>query len=159
MKKCIKCKKLIPSKIKIDGKTRRTSRSRKMCYDCSPHKTRRTTSDKNIGPVKCRVCGKIKSPSEFSGRRYVCKKCRTAYVVERRRKVKRRAVEYLGNKCSKCGNSYPDSVYDFHHIDPSRKEETLSYLLRCGKWENIKKELKKCILVCANCHRIIHNNQ
>jgi predicted HNH restriction endonuclease len=47
-------------------------------------------------------------------------------------------------------------VYDFHHIDPSIKEEGIGTLINKG-WKRLEAELKKCIVLCSNCHRIEHN--
>lgn len=45
---------------------------------------------------------------------------------------------------------------DFHHIDESTKEFELSQRDLTRNWEKIVAEAKKCLLVCANCHREIH---
>ncbi len=45
---------------------------------------------------------------------------------------------------------------DFHHIDPNKKEYSPSYLMNLSI-ENAQKELKKCVLVCKNCHGEIHS--
>ena len=69
---------------------------------------------------------------------------------------KARAVEYLGGKCKHCELVTEKlCVYDFHHIDMEGKEADPGSLLHYS-WERIKKELDKCILLCANCHRIEH---
>jgi predicted HNH restriction endonuclease len=44
---------------------------------------------------------------------------------------------------------------EFHHTDPSKKEEAISEICFKG-WERVKKELKKCVLLCSNCHRSLH---
>lgn len=44
---------------------------------------------------------------------------------------------------------------DFHHIDPNEKDFTISKHRGKSK-ENLLKEIKKCVCVCANCHRKIH---
>jgi hypothetical protein len=62
-------------------------------------------------------------------------------------------LEEFGDFCKECGKQYPWYVYDFHHVDPSRKESRIE--LGYG-WESIQDELRKCVLVCANCHREIH---
>ena len=58
-------------------------------------------------------------------------------------------------KCSVCGENHP-SCLEFHHIDPTKK----SYTIRDIKYSKIKLdvELKKCIVLCTNCHRKFHNN-
>lgn len=75
---------------------------------------------------------------------------------KKRHSHKLKAIEYLGGKCSSCGlaSEHPE-VYDFHHLDPSVKEKDPGMLMHCS-WERLQKELDKCVLLCANCHRIAH---
>lgn len=47
---------------------------------------------------------------------------------------------------------------DYHHIDPNTKTYEISYLVACKSWSKIPEELKKCELVCTNCHRKLHKN-
>lgn len=68
--------------------------------------------------------------------------------------AKQKAVEYLGNCCFDCKKQYPLSVYDFHHLDPKEKEFHIGDKRTWG--ESLQKELAKCVLLCANCHRIRH---
>jgi len=68
------------------------------------------------------------------------------------------AIQYKGGKCQKCGYSKCIGALDFHHIDPSTKEAGWEQMRKMSK-ENMIKELDKCILVCANCHREIHYTQ
>jgi hypothetical protein len=75
---------------------------------------------------------------------------------ERRVGNKLKAIEYLGGKCFHCGIvSEHRSIYDFHHLDKTTKEADPGSLLH-HSWTRIQKELDKCILLCANCHRIEH---
>lgn len=76
-----------------------------------------------------------------------------------RKEVKQQAMRALGDKCQVCGGTFPISVYDFHHINPNEKDFTFSSFQFNGPsaWESIRDEIKKCALVCANCHRILHN--
>ena len=72
-----------------------------------------------------------------------------------RRKLKEKLVEYKGGKCEICGYDKCIAALDFHHLDPNEKE----YAICNGDYksfEKVKKEVDKCILVCANCHREIH---
>lgn len=58
------------------------------------------------------------------------------------------------SKCAICGDSrwY---VLDFHHV--REKDFTISQKIKEGcSLETIKKEIEKCIILCANCHREIH---
>lgn len=73
-----------------------------------------------------------------------------------RRLIKQKAVEYKGSECYICKKHFPNSVYDFHHLDPQQKDFSLGEKNSTVKWEKVIIELDKCILVCANCHRLIH---
>lgn len=66
-----------------------------------------------------------------------------------------KALEYKGSKCQLCGYSKCKSSLHFHHVDPSQKNFEISGNWGLS-WDNIRKELDKCILVCANCHGEIH---
>ena len=68
---------------------------------------------------------------------------------------KRRAVESFGGKCCLCGYNKCINALEFHHVD-GKKENPPSYVIGRWSWERAKKELEKCILVCANCHREAH---
>ena len=74
----------------------------------------------------------------------------------RTQRHKQKAVEYLGGHCAHCKGVFPLAVYDFHHVNPNEKEGLLSKILWYS-WTKIQIELDKCILLCANCHRIEHN--
>lgn len=68
---------------------------------------------------------------------------------------------YKGGKCSECGFVASEdtiAAFDFHHINPLEKEYTPSDMLMLKK-EKVFKELDKCILLCSNCHRILHHRQ
>lgn len=76
---------------------------------------------------------------------------------EKGRANKLKAIEYKGGKCMDCNNVFPACCYDFHHIDPKIKDSGIARIM--GRdFENIKLELDKCVLLCANCHRIRHFN-
>lgn len=105
--------------------------------------------------VKC----KIEKPfNEFykrkSKRTYsYCKPCFNSYCVERWRKKKIRAIEYMGGKCIDCKRQYPYPVYDFHHLYDKDYDWSK---LRLRAWTTIITELDKCVLLCSNCHRMRH---
>ena len=71
-----------------------------------------------------------------------------------RREVKRKLIEYKGGKCQICGYNRCQEALEFHHLDPSQKDFTISGGTK--SFESLKPEVDKCILVCANCHREIH---
>ena len=82
------------------------------------------------------------------------------YIKQKQRESKRlrkvKAIEYLGGKCNTCNNSYHPAIFEFHHLDPSTKEKDPSKMLSLS-WERLSAELDKCLLLCANCHRLIHH--
>lgn len=77
-------------------------------------------------------------------------------VVFYRRRCKLALIEYKGGKCERCGFDKPiPSCYDFHHVDPSIKEFTISHSSK--SLDVLKKEVDKCQLLCKNCHAEIHD--
>jgi len=73
-------------------------------------------------------------------------------VAKRRRKIKLMAINYKGGRCQICGyDKYPGAL-DLHHIN-GQKSFGIADKGYTRSWEKTKKELDKCILVCANCHR------
>ena len=71
--------------------------------------------------------------------------------------IKVKAVEYKGGCCEKCGYNKYVGALEFHHLDPTQKDFAIGSKGYTRSWEKVKKELDKCILVCANCHREIHS--
>lgn len=124
----------------------------------------------------CKVCETVKVLEEFSnnpqcnfGKTHTCKECvcnrsRKHYLEntekklvlanERNRRLKDKAIKFMGGKCTDCEGKFHRCVYDFHHTD-GMKEMNPSYALTM-KWERAVKELEKCVLLCANCHRMRH---
>ena len=74
-------------------------------------------------------------------------------VAKRRRKIKEMSIAYKGGKCQICGYSKYGGALDLHHVNPDTKEFGIADKGYTRSWERIQKELDKCILVCANCHR------
>lgn len=64
--------------------------------------------------------------------------------------------EKRGGKCIRCGYDKCLKALEFHHIDPSQKEFTISNAN--FRLKEASEEIKKCILICANCHRELHDN-
>lgn len=69
-------------------------------------------------------------------------------------KIKKEAVKLLG-KCERCGYNNCMAAFDFHH-ERGIKEENVQFFIENGSRQKTLKEIKKCILLCANCHREIH---
>src|SRR3989344_5619954 len=77
-------------------------------------------------------------------------------VAKRRKQIKIMAVKHMGGKCVKCGYSKYPEVLEFHHKNPSTKEFNLVLNGLTRSWERTRKEIEKCDLLCANCHREKH---
>lgn len=82
------------------------------------------------------------------------------YENQKLRGLKRKyeAVLVRGGKCERCGYDKNMSALDFHHINPDEKEFEIDIRKFSNtNLEDLQKEIDKCILLCANCHREEHN--
>lgn len=74
-----------------------------------------------------------------------------------RNKTKERIVLSMGSRCQICGYKKCNDALELHHIDPTKKELSFGRIRANPiSIQKIVEELKKCILVCSNCHREIH---
>lgn len=81
--------------------------------------------------------------------------CAAHFKNERYYAIKSSIIKSMGGRCERCLNSYHISVYDFHHI--SSKDKSPSEMIANSSFKKIAKELSKCMLLCANCHRLEHH--
>jgi hypothetical protein len=125
----------------------------------------------NVDPIKAnnthKKCSKCKNLFEFnkdnfyvtpSGRIYSwCAGCVEEGAVARRRARKLECLNYLGGKCIVCNYDKYQGALEFHHIDSSIKDFAIAdyYYNQFGA-ERLQQEIAKCIILCANCHRILH---
>jgi 5-methylcytosine-specific restriction endonuclease McrA len=58
-------------------------------------------------------------------------------------------------KCTICGFNHPAAL-DFHHEDPTKKEGNIHRFVSNGQFKKVYEEITKCVVLCANCHRIHH---
>ncbi len=129
---------------------------------------------------KCTKCGKIKPLSEFwrkkrgpEGRDTQCAICKREYhrkiyenSSKRRRDIQRNSKRWVKKKrdlikrykefvgCQDCGKKFPYYTLEFDHVTGD-KEFTIGTAVGSHNigLERIKKEIRKCEIVCANCHR------
>lgn len=125
---------------------------------------------------KCKNCKKKKLFAEFSklathktGCANTCKLCKRAYdnayyatnprrrkaVIQSKREARIRAhrfvCEYLlTHFCVDCGEADP-IVLEFDHVR-GKKLDSISALKNRTK-KTVEREIKKCVVRCANCHR------
>jgi hypothetical protein len=85
------------------------------------------------------------STTRFSGTLAVLKRGNMARTYVAQDKAKK--------KCSRCGEGRP-SCLDYHHVNPSLKYKAVSAMTTNYGLSRIKVEIEKCIVLCANCHRV-----
>lgn len=114
-----------------------------------------------------------KNPQKKDGLNYKCKECQKEYFKKHYAKNKKYYVDKAQEKkardkievdriiaeakkcgCSMCGETHPATL-DFHHVHG--KDFTISRRgSKCP--DTVMTEIKKCVVVCSNCHRKIHWN-
>lgn len=128
----------------------------------------------------CNKCNLFKSldcfykrSSSKDGLQSYCKDCRKEIDAESYSKSDKRKSDIKNNgielrkynkrllhkyksfcKCLLCNESEP-VVLDLHHTDSSKKEYNPSSLISYST-EKLRLEIRKCVVVCSNCHRKIH---
>jgi len=72
----------------------------------------------------------------------------------RQARVKRfnRLAEIKSQPCVDCGIQYPPYVMEFDHVR-GEKIHKISWMITNVSWSILEDEIKKCDLVCANCHK------
>ena len=79
------------------------------------------------------------------------------YVCNHVKKRKKDLASLFGGKCCICGFDAFQEALEFHHIDPSTKSFGLTDSSAATKaLEKQLEEARKCVLLCANCHRGVH---
>jgi hypothetical protein len=83
--------------------------------------------------------------------------------MERGRRLKAKVVGLMGGKCSSCGLEYNGKnacVFQLHHIDTKNKLFMINAKTLVNyAWIKILDEIKKCVLLCANCHFMAENEE
>lgn len=126
----------------------------------------------------CSKCKQIKSLSEFNKRKiskdglqHHCRSCekenhkkhyannKSTYLARARANTKRYVQEYREWRktlvCECCGED-DEVCIDLHHLDPTKKDFNVSTVGQSSGLASILEEVKKCAVVCSNCHRKIH---
>lgn len=176
MPTCRLCNDYFPNRVLIDGKYRPLNK-RKFCLKCSPfgrHNTRNLLLNPleqlAAGLKKCTACGETKSELEYNyhdkkrgdSRFAICRVCynkRKSGVV---RRFKALAVKYKGGACKSCGYTRYAGSLDFHHRNTTDKDFNVAEFRgtrfnESGELsDQALRELDKCDLLCANCHREEH---
>ena len=136
-------------------------RDTKYCSRSCQAKASRARKVNNID-IREKVCGKcgksfIVKDNAFNRRYcYDCVPSTPKSGAQNRQIIKQWALEYKDSKCKKCSYNKCSEALEFHHKNPEEKDFNISDRNLILDWQEIKKELDKCILVCANWHREIH---
>jgi len=152
---CKNCEKEFPQFAKVDQK-RIDCRKRNYCLECNPLGERRFWGGKRVEDNRfkkkkfiCKTCG---NESCNNSRNLECSTCRNK---QQRHEKREKAIQFLGGKCSVCGYDRCFYSLQFHHCDPETKLFGLANSWNIP-WKEIEDEMKKCVLVCSNCHGEIH---
>lgn len=109
----------------------------------------------------CTACKEQKAEADFYSKGKEnrmsswCKSCFNKYCTARWTQIKMDTVAEHGGKCHDCLGTYHPAVFEFHHLDPSQKDYEWSKLRLFSKPRR-DAELAKCVMLCANCHRLRH---
>lgn len=112
----------------------------------------------------CTKCGKELPIEDFNWRnkekgtrRSECKTCHADFMKEVYKNKKKTVTEIKKNlKCAKCGEER-EYCLDFHHTNPNEKENTIARMTSNNyRLDTVLNEIKKCIVLCSNCHREFH---
>ena len=125
---------------------------------CNAHYIRKKNGKDSDVPIKARkrngICEICKNKTNGKGGWNLCAK---HFKAKRYQVIKDVLIKEMGGSCQRCGGVFYRSVYDFHHI--GKKNDSPSDVLYGGSIEKIANELSRCILLCANCHRMEHSDE
>ena len=106
---------------------------------------------------ECPICNKKFRPkNSAANQRICCYDCMPDEVQLTRGGFLAKLKEAKGGKCIKCGYNKCLKALEFHHLDPRQKDFTISN--DRFKIADAVAESKKCILLCSNCHKELHDN-
>jgi hypothetical protein len=98
-----------------------------------------------------------KNPKEYASEHYKQNKLKySSNSKESRLRKKQWYNEVMKDKfCDRCGES-DKVVLEWHHLDPSKKEASIAWMMDNRGRQTILEEISKCQCLCANCHRRVH---
>ena len=127
----------------------------KTCASCGLEKDESEFNFKIRGKLlqpSCKVCTRAQSRKYYQ----TTKQQHLERVTKNRQHRQARLLEFKSQlSCCKCGET-STACLDFHHVDPNEKEHAISKISTNWSWDRLMQEIKKCIVVCSNCHRKIH---
>lgn len=118
---------------------------------------RKITGTSGLKEKKCPICGKTFIPKNAAAnQRSCCYDCMPEGIQLTRGAFLAKIKQQRGGQCIRCGYNKCLKALEFHHLDPSQKDFTISN--DHFKLQEAVEESKKCILLCSNCHKELHDN-
>ena len=144
--------------------------SRSYCFECAPENSgngsrfahkHKYKEDNGVLFRQCSMCNKFKEINEANflitntRKLNACKNCQYQHNNRKYQKRKQELVDLKVGECQICGYKNCIGALDFHHLDPSQKDQQFNNFTRL-RGDALTNELGKCVLVCVRCHREIH---
>jgi len=130
----------------------------KVCPRCKEDKGfseyHKSSKRKDGLQVNCKSCRK-----EIDSNSYLKSESRRNSIKSRRDENKKynssliyKYKRFCG--CHFCIENEPVAL-DFHHLNPKEKDINVSVAVSYST-DSLKREIRKCIVLCSNCHRKVH---
>jgi hypothetical protein len=116
------------------------------------------------------TCSTCNGPLTGRQRRFCSRRCKNtdtnhrhqSYLKQQSRGWRRKIdlLAEFGSACSRCGYARNLAALVWHHVDPRFKSFPLDLRSLSNRSEaDIRSEVGKCIVLCANCHAEVHHPQ
>lgn len=141
--KCIKCNENRPECLDFHHIKDKKNTISRMCKQTVSLKILKIEIEKCI-----LLCSNCHQKEHFKGYKKISK--RKSYEIQIKSK----------SKCYFCEENTPCALA-FHHLDPATKIDTVDRISNSKGFTliDLKNEIEKCIILCFNCHRLLHANQ
>ena len=133
--------------------------TKKYCSNhCSYLAKREREKNKSSDKSKiCPICKQKFVPKTASAnQRMCCYECMPEGEQLTRGGFLAKMKQHKGGKCIRCGYNNCMKALEFHHKDPSQKDFTISN--DHFKLLDATNEIEKCVILCSNCHKELHDN-
>ena len=115
--------------------------------------------NKNKGTFQsqCKECKKVYHNNYYRNNKHVYAKAKAKQIAKgynSDKQLRDFCNSFKANGCILCNEKHYAAL-DFHHINPLEKDRTIA---RATSRKEIEKEVKKCVVLCSNCHRKYHAN-
>ena len=106
--------------------------------------------------INCKNCFRVFKARTWN-QTHCCLECQKAYARDMYLARQRRVIETRAQKkqCEVCGYNRWKPCLEWHHVDPSTKEFSISNA-GARSQEKVKMEIAKCVVLCCNCHQEVH---